>query len=65
MQQYHVTYTYDRANEVVAAERETVEAKNCVVVLRHTVIGMGQPREVVVRRIAGAVVRAVNEVEVS
>jgi len=41
MQQYRVTYTYIRAKEVVVAERETVEAKNCLAVLRHTVMGMG------------------------
>ncbi len=61
MKQYRLTYTDDRAEEVVEAERVTVEGSNGLVVLRKTVV-VGQPREVVLRRIVGAVVRAVDEV---
>jgi hypothetical protein len=62
MAHYRITYTDDRADEVVEAERVTVEGSNGLVVLRKTVTVAGQPREVVVRRIAGAGVRAVDEV---
>jgi len=62
MKKYRVIYTDDRADEVVEAERVTVEGSNGLVALRKTVMVMGQPREVVVRRIVGAVVRAEDEV---
>jgi len=62
MKQYRVTYTDDRVDEVVEAERVTVEGSIGLVALRKTVMVMGQPREVVVRRIVGAVVRAEDEV---
>jgi uncharacterized membrane protein len=62
MKQYRVTYTDDRIDEVVEAERVTVEGSIGLVALRKTVMVMGQPREVVVRRIVGAVVRAEDEV---
>jgi hypothetical protein len=62
MAHYRITYTDDRADQVVEAERVTVEGSNGLVVLRKTVTVAGQPREVVVRRIAGAGVRTVDEV---
>lgn len=62
MTYYRISYSDDRAAEVVEAERVTVEGSNGLVVLRKTVTVAGQPREVVVRRIAGASVRAVDEV---
>ena len=61
MAQYRITFTDDRADEMVEAERVTVEGTNGLVVLRQTVTVAGQPREVVVRRIAGAGVQAVTE----
>lgn len=65
MTQYRVPYTDDRADEVVDAERVTVDdGNNGLVVLRKTVLVAGQPREVVVCHIAGAGVRAIDEVDV-
>jgi hypothetical protein len=61
--QYRVTYTGDRPDEVIEADQVTVEGSNGLVVLRKTVLVAGQPREVVVRRLAGATVRAVEEVD--
>jgi hypothetical protein len=61
MTQYRITYSDKRADEVVEAESVTVEGSNGLVVLRKTVTVAGQPREVVVRRIPGAVVQAVTE----
>ena len=60
MKKYRVTYTDDRADEVVEAERVTVEGSNGLVALRKTVMVIGQPREVVVRRIVGAAITAVD-----
>jgi hypothetical protein len=60
--QYRVTYTDDRTDEVIEAERVTVDGNNGMVVLRKTVLVAGQPREVVVRRLAGGAIKTVEEV---
>jgi hypothetical protein len=62
MAHYRITYSDRRADEVVEAHRVAVEGSNGLIVLRNTVTVAGQPREVVVRRIPGAAVRAVSEV---
>lgn len=62
MAQYRIIYTDNRPDEVVKAERVNVEGSNGLIVLRTTVTVAGHPREVVVRRLAGAGVRAVDEV---
>ena len=60
VRQYRVTYT-DTASELLEADRVDVEA-GAWLVLRRTVHVVGRPREVVVRRIAAATVRRVEEV---
>ena len=60
--QYRITYTEDRADEVIEAERVTVEGSNGLIVLRKTITVAGQPREVVVRRFPGSAVRSIDEV---
>jgi hypothetical protein len=62
MAHYRITYSDDRASEVVEAEGVTVEGSNGLIVLRKTVMVAGQPREVVIRRIAAVGVRAIDEV---
>lgn len=59
MSTYRVTFT-DGTVEDVQAERADVEERH--VVLRRTVLVIGQPREVVVRRLAGSAVSSVDEV---
>jgi hypothetical protein len=58
MSTYRVTFT-DGSTEDVPAERADVEDRH--VVLRRTVLVIGRPREVVVRRFAGAAVARVDE----
>jgi hypothetical protein len=60
--QYRVSYTDSRPDELIEAERVTVEGSNGLIVLRATVQVMGQPREIVVRRLSGAGVTSVDEV---
>lgn len=59
MSTFRVTFT-DGSTEDVQAERADVEERH--VVLRRTVLVIGQPREVVVRRLAGDAVAQVDEV---
>lgn len=59
MSTFRVTFT-DGSVEDVPAERADVEDRH--VVLRRTVLVIGQPRQVVVRRLAGAAVARVDQV---
>jgi hypothetical protein len=61
---FRITYRpeLDRAREDVEADRADVEGGNGMVVLRGTVLLMGRPREVVVRRLSARDVLSVDPV---
>jgi hypothetical protein len=61
---FHITYRPDTAlsPEQVEADRCDVEADNGWLVLRRVVLVVGQPRDVVVRRIEAGTVLSLTEV---
>ena len=61
MAQYRITYSDDRAVEVVEADRVTVVESSGQIVLHREVMIMNRSREIVVRRLAGSDVRSVTE----
>ena len=58
---YRISYTGDRPDEILAADRVTVEGAHALIVLHREVLVMGSPREVVVQRVAGADESSVEE----
>lgn len=62
MPHYRITYATNRPPEVVEADRVSLQPGNAQVLLHKTVLVVGLPREVVVRRLSGGDVTAVEEI---
>lgn len=60
MPQSRITYSTDRACEVVEPDRVRIRPPSGQVLLHKTISVAGQPREVVVRRLSGAEVRSIE-----
>lgn len=63
MPQFTITYRDElgRASETVEADRADTEPAHGLVVLRRAVLVIGQPREVVVRRLHAADVHSIEQ----
>jgi hypothetical protein len=60
---YRLTYNDERNTEIIEAERMTVQSAQGLLIFHHTVTVMGSPREIVIRRVPGATVDSVDEVD--